>query len=55
MKLLVFRPEQINYTIVEVDLLKKAGKGLGISVMARKDGKGVYISEIVSIPCSFFL
>lgn len=49
MKLIIYRPEQINYTTVDVDLIKKSGKGLGISVIARKDGKGVYISEIVSI------
>lgn len=48
MKLIVYRPEQVSYTTVEVDLIKKSGKGLGISVIARKDGKGVYISEIVS-------
>lgn len=48
MKLTVYRPEQVSYTTVDVDLMKKSGKGLGISVIARKDGKGVYISEIVS-------
>lgn len=49
MKLNVYRPEHVSFTSIEVDLIKKSGKGLGISVIARKDGRGVYISEIVSI------
>lgn len=53
MKLIVYRPEQVSYTTIEVELIKKSGKGLGISVIARKEGKGVYISEIVSINVSF--
>lgn len=53
MKLVVFRPEQQSFTIIEVDLLKKAGKGLGLSVIALKSGKGVYVFEIVSLPFLF--
>lgn len=48
-KMTVYRANTIEYTTVETDLVKKPGKGLGLSVVARKCGKGVYISEIVSI------
>lgn len=51
MKLVVFRPEQIEFSTVEVELVKKSGKGLGLSVIARKSGKGVYVVDIVSIIC----
>lgn len=56
MRLLIYRdvnlqlslldPTQI-YNIHEVELQKKPGKGLGISIVGRKDEPGVYISEIV--------
>lgn len=49
MKVTVYRPNTIEYTTIETDLVKKPGKGLGISVVARKSGKGVYIADIVSI------
>lgn len=49
MKMTVYRPNTIDYTTVEADLVKKPGKGLGLSVVARKSGKGVYIADIVSI------
>ena len=32
---------------VEVELIKKAGKGLGLSVVGRRDGDGVFISDMV--------
>lgn len=48
MKITVFRPISIEYTTIEVDLVKKPGKGLGISVLAKKSKKGVYISDIIS-------
>ncbi|XP_074036607.1 multiple PDZ domain protein isoform X3 [Leptinotarsa decemlineata] len=48
MKMIVYRPNTIEYTPVEVDLIKKPGKGLGLSVLARKSGKGVYIADIVN-------
>lgn len=49
MKTTVYRPNTIDYTTIEADLVKKPGKGLGLSVVARKSGKGVYIADIVSI------
>lgn len=55
-RLLIFRdvnlqlslldPTQI-YNIHEVELQKKPGRGLGISIVGRKDEPGVYISEVV--------
>ncbi|KAK9679193.1 PDZ domain [Popillia japonica] len=48
MKLTVYRPERIDFVVIETEIIKKPGKGLGLSVIARKDGKGVYISEILS-------
>lgn len=48
MKLVVFRPEKLSFTDVDVELTKKPGKGLGLSVVGRQSGKGAYVSEIVS-------
>uniref|UniRef100_A0A915LMN2 PDZ domain-containing protein n=1 Tax=Meloidogyne javanica TaxID=6303 RepID=A0A915LMN2_MELJA len=39
-------PTQI-YNIIDIEILKKAGKGLGISIVGRKNEPGVYVSEIV--------
>lgn len=39
-------PAQI-YNILCIELVKKSGKGLGISIVGRKNEPGVYISEIV--------
>ena len=40
------------FTDVEVELIKKAGKGLGLSVVGRRDGSGVFISDMVIIKVS---
>lgn len=48
MKITVFRPTNIEYTPIEVDLIKKPNKGLGLSIVGRKSGKGVYVADIVS-------
>lgn len=32
----------------DVELTKKPGKGLGLSIVARKAGSGIFISDIVS-------
>lgn len=32
----------------EVELTKKTGKGLGLSIVGKKSGAGVFISDIVS-------
>lgn len=34
---------------VEVDLQKKVGKGIGLCITGFNDGKGVYISDMVSV------
>lgn len=47
MKITVFRPTNIEYTPIEVDLIKKPGKGLGLSIVGRKSGKGVYVADII--------
>lgn len=36
-----------NYELFEVKLFKKPGKGLGLNIVGKKDGHGIYISEIV--------
>lgn len=48
MKITVFRPTSVEYTPIEVDLLKKPGKGLGLSVVGRNSGQGVYIADIIT-------
>lgn len=34
------------YDIMEMELNKKPGKGLGLSIVGRKNGPGIYVSEI---------
>ena len=38
------------WNIINIDLNKKFGKGLGFSIIGRLDGLGVYVSHIVSSP-----
>ncbi|XKL59691.1 hypothetical protein PGB90_000707 [Kerria lacca] len=33
--------------VIEVELMKKPGKGLGLSIVGRKNGNGIFISDIV--------
>lgn len=40
--------EEDLYDVHEVELVKKFGKGLGLSIVARKNGKGVFISDVVA-------
>lgn len=35
----------------DVELTKKPGKGLGLSIVGRKSGPGIFISDIVSTKC----
>ncbi len=37
------------YDVFTVELNKKPGKGLGLSIVGRRNDVGVYISDIVSI------
>ncbi|XP_066905977.1 multiple PDZ domain protein isoform X3 [Halyomorpha halys] len=36
-----------NLDIIEVELTKKSGKGLGLSIVGRKVGAGIFVSDIV--------
>lgn len=51
-KMVVFRDESIYrddelYEAVTVELMKKPGKGLGLSIVSRRDNTGILISDIV--------
>ena len=46
LQLSLLDPTQI-YNIFEVDLMKKPGRGLGLSIVGRKNEPGVYVSEVV--------
>lgn len=35
------------YDLIDVELVKKSGKGLGLSIVGRKNGSGVFISDVV--------
>jgi len=39
----------------DVELTKKPGKGLGLSIVARKAGSGIFISDIVSTGYHIFV
>jgi multiple PDZ domain protein len=52
-KMVVFRDEasvkeEDIFNVMEVELTKKPGKGLGLSIVGRKNGSGVFISDVVS-------
>jgi hypothetical protein len=62
-KMMVYRDETSlkdddMLDIIEVELLKKPGRGLGLSIVGRRNGPGVYISDVVRSgnyrPCSIF-
>ncbi|XP_017774513.1 PREDICTED: uncharacterized protein LOC108561189 isoform X2 [Nicrophorus vespilloides] len=52
MKLLIYRPEKLEFQTIDTELVKKPGKGLGLSVAVRKTGKGVYVKEILNGGCA---
>ena len=59
-KMMVYRDETSlkdddMLDIIEVELLKKPGRGLGLSIVGRRNGPGVYISDVVSQIMSKFL
>lgn len=40
--------------VFTVELVKRPGKGLGLSIVGKKSDVGIYISDIVSmVPCMF--
>ena len=46
LQLSLLDPTQI-YNIFEIELIKKPGRGLGLSIVGRKKEPGVYVSEVV--------
>lgn len=38
----------------EVELTKKPGKGLGLSLLGRKNASGIYVSDIVNMAETIF-
>ncbi|UJR23757.1 hypothetical protein I4U23_026734 [Adineta vaga] len=50
-RMLILRGEVVNeedkFDIITVDFMKKAGKGLGFSIIGRRHGYGVFISHII--------
>jgi len=52
-KMTVFRDESctkeddIMLDLIDVELMKKSGRGLGLSIVGRRNGPGVYISDVV--------
>lgn len=51
-RMVVYREESHSsdtdlYEIMNIELFKKPGKGLGLSIVGRKNGPGVYVSEVV--------
>lgn len=51
--MVVYRDDQLTkeediYDIFTVELVKKPGKGLGLSIVGKRNDVGVYISDIVS-------
>ena len=44
--------EEDKFDVFTVDLYKKFGKGLGLSIIGRRDGCGVFISHIIEGGCA---
>ena len=43
------------YQDIDTELIKKPGKGLGLSVVGRREGNGVFISDMVKCLITFLL
>jgi C-terminal processing protease CtpA/Prc len=51
-RMVVYRDEAVAkeddmYDQIDLELVKKSGKGLGLSIVGRKNGSGVFISDVV--------
>ena len=46
-RLVIHREDDEIYETVEVELQKKRERGLGLSIVGKKSGPGVFISEVV--------
>ena len=44
---MIHREDDEIYETLEVELHKKKDRGLGLSIVGKKSGPGVYISEVV--------
>ena len=44
---MIHREDDEIYETVEVELQKKRERGLGLSIVGKKSGPGVFISEVV--------
>ena len=45
-RLVIHREDDEIYETLEVELLKKKERGLGLSIVGKKSGPGVFISEV---------
>ena len=54
-KLVIHREDDEIYETLEVELLKKKDRGLGLSIVGKKSGPGVFISEVVKGKCLLLL
>ncbi len=49
------RGEEANiFQDLDISLNRRAGKGLGLSLVGRRDGVGVFVSALVSAPTVLF-
>ena len=42
------KEDDIMLDLIDVELMKKSGRGLGLSIVGRRNGPGVYISDVVN-------
>lgn len=47
MRLVIHREDDEIYEQMDVELVKKRDRGLGLSIVGKKSGPGVFISEVV--------
>ena len=52
-RLVIHREDDEIYETLEVELLKKKDRGLGLSIVGKKSGPGVFISEVY-LYCKYF-
>ena len=50
-RLVIHREDDEIYETLEVELLKKKDRGLGLSIVGKKSGPGVFISEVYLYYC----
>ena len=45
---MIHEREDVEYLEEEIELAKKPGKGLGLSVVGRREGSGVFVSDMIT-------